>query len=339
MRIRSVLCFFLWITSGLGFSIKVIADQKMLVSRQHMFEGYDFDGFGISKIKQKTKGIVKLIRPTNLIPASLLCFTSGFMMKPRLIDLLKSNPFYISTIVTLIVMSNSMVLNDLFDIELDKINNPDRPLVNGQITRREAFGLSTVLFIMSEVLSARYLNMAAQKVVHIANIGIFLYTPVFKRIPFLKNIICSGIISFSTFFTGLAIGVGSNRSNELLTVLFKTIFFGSLNVEILMDIVDMGGDKKNGVLTVPILYGQEFAWNLAHNICFFAILTTSFSMAFLYDITVAVYFLLLQMPMFLDMAYIHTHHYNADIIRKYSQRTFQPLVFTLAYLCLLARFK
>jgi geranylgeranylglycerol-phosphate geranylgeranyltransferase len=339
MIFSGTFCFFLWITSGLGFSRSVIVDQKTLVSRQRMFEETDFDGFAISKIKQKTKGIVKLIRPTNLIPASLLCLTSGFIMKPRLMDLLKSNPFYISIAVTLIVMSNSMVLNDLFDIELDKMNNPDRPLVNGQITRREALGLSTLLFIISEALSTRYLNIAAQKVVHIANVGIFLYTPVFKRIPFVKNIVCSGIIAFSTFFTGMAIGIGSNSSNELLTVLFKTIFFGSLNVEILMDIVDMDGDKKNGVLTVPILYGPEFAWNLAHNICFFSILTTSFSMAFLYDITAAVYFLLLQMPMFLDMAYIHTCRYNSDIIRKYSQRTFQPLVFTLAYLCLVARFK
>jgi geranylgeranylglycerol-phosphate geranylgeranyltransferase len=236
-------------------------------------------------------------------------------------------------------MSNSMVLNDLFDIELDKINNPDRPLVNGQITKREAFGLSTILFIMSEVLSLKYLNMTAQKVVHIANIGIFLYTPVFKRIPFLKNMVCAGIISFSTIFTGMAIGGGSNKNYELLAVFFKTIFFGSMNVEMLMDIVDMDGDKKNRVNTLPVLFGKEFTWNLAHNICFFSILTTSFSMAFLYDITVAVYFLLLQMPMFLDMVYIPTQQYNSNIIRKYSQRTIQPLLFTLAYLCLVARFK
>jgi geranylgeranylglycerol-phosphate geranylgeranyltransferase len=305
-----------------------------------MFETYDSGFYNqIDTIKRKTNEFVKLIRPNNLIPASLLCFTGGFVMNPRLIDLLKNRHFYLSTIVTLIVMSNSMVLNDLFDIELDKINNPGRPLASGLITRREAIGLASVLFILSEGLSTKYLNLATKKLVHVANFLIVFYTPIFKRIPFFKNVVCASLIAFSTVFTGIAIGAGSSKNYELLTVLFKTIFFGSLNVEILMDIADMDGDKKNGVNTLANLYGKEFAWNFAHNICFFSILTTSFSMMFLYDITVAVYFLLFQMPMFLDMIYIPMQQYNVDIIKKYANRLIYPLVFTLAYLCLVAGLK
>jgi geranylgeranylglycerol-phosphate geranylgeranyltransferase len=305
-----------------------------------MFETYDSGFYNqFDTVKQKTKGFIKLIRPNSLIPATLLCFTGGFVIDPRFMFLLKNTQFYISTIVTLIVMSNSMVLNDLFDIELDKINNPGRPLVNGQITRQEAIRFSAILFILSELLSLRYLNLSAQRVVHLANFLIVFYTPIFKRIPFFKNVVCAGLIAFSTVFTGMAIGSSSKKNYELLAVLFKTIFFGSLNVEILMDIIDMDGDKKNGVKTLANLYGKEFAWNFAHNICFFSILTTSFSMMFLYDITVAVYFLLFQMPMFMDMIYIPIQQYNVDIIKKYANRLIYPLVFTLAYLCLVAVLK
>lgn len=340
MKISSIFCFFLFITNSYGFSRPIINDKKHLTTRKHMFESYDSVLYNkIDTVKRKTTGFTKLIRPGNLIPASLLCFTGGFVMNPRFIDLFKNAEFYISTLVTLVIMSNSMVLNDLFDIELDKINNPGRPLVNGQITKREAGRFSLILFIFSEWLSLRYLNLAAQRVVHVANFLIVFYTPIFKRIPFFKNIICAGLIAFSTVFTGIAIGSVSNNNYELLSVLFKTIFFGSLNLEILMDIFDMDGDKKNGVITLPILLGKEFAWNIANNICLFSILTTSFSIAFLYDIRAAVYLFLLQSPVYYDMIHIQTHHYEKSVIKKYANGIIWPLVFTLAYLCLVARFR
>jgi len=305
-----------------------------------MFETYDSEMCNqIDIIKQKTNGFIRLIRPNSIIPTTLLCFTGGFVIHPRIMDLLKNARFYISTLVTLIVMSNSMVLNDMFDIELDKINNPGRPLINGQITKKEAIGFSFILFILSEWLSLRYLNLAAKRIVHISNFLIFFYTPVFKRIPFFKNIICAGLIAFSTIFTGIAIGSGSSKNYELLNVLFKTIFFGSLNVEILMDIVDMDGDKKNGVNTLPNIFGREFAWNLTNNICLFAILTTSFSVAFLYDMRAAIYFFIIQTPVYFDMIHIQIHNYDKTIIKKYANRLIYPLAFTLAYLCLIARFK
>lgn len=337
MRISSIFWFFLFITNSHGFSRPLINDKKQLTTRKHMFETYDSGFYNkIDTIKQKTIGFAKLIRPGNLIPASLLCFTSGFIMKPKFVDLLKNSQFYISTLVTLVIMSNSMVLNDLFDVELDKINNAGRPIVSGQITKREAGRFALILFILSEGLSKRFLNMSAQHVVHVANFLIVFYTPIFKRIPFLKNVICAGMIAFSTIFTGIAIGSGNDK---LLAVLFKTIFFGSLNLEILMDIADTEGDKKNGVNTLPVIFGKECAWNIANIICLFSILTTSFSMAFLYDLLVAIHFFLLQIPMFFDMIYIQINQYERSFIKKYSQRTIRPLLFTLAYLCLVAWFK
>jgi 4-hydroxybenzoate polyprenyltransferase len=106
-----------------------------------------------------------------------------------------------------------------------------------------------------------------------------------------------------------------------------------------MDIVDMDGDKKNGVNTLPNIFGREFAWNLTNNICLFAILTTSFSVAFLYDMRAAIYFFIIQTPVYFDMIHIQIHNYDKTIIKKYANRLIYPLAFTLAYLCLIARFK
>jgi hypothetical protein len=49
-----------------------------------MFETYDSGFYNqIDTVKRKTNGFIKLMRPENLIPASLLCFTGGFIINPQ----------------------------------------------------------------------------------------------------------------------------------------------------------------------------------------------------------------------------------------------------------------
>ena len=85
---------------------------------------------------EKTHHLFKLTRPNNIIPTTFLCFTGGWIMNPSIYHLLHSTPFIISTINTILIMSASMVINDIYDLNIDKINSLDRPLVNGKITRK-----------------------------------------------------------------------------------------------------------------------------------------------------------------------------------------------------------
>jgi 4-hydroxybenzoate polyprenyltransferase len=90
-----------------------------------------------SPIIKKINGFTKLIRPTNIIPTIFLGISSGFIMNPSFHELLKSKQFILSNAIVLLIMSNSMIINDLFDIHVDKKNNPSRPLVTGQIKKQE----------------------------------------------------------------------------------------------------------------------------------------------------------------------------------------------------------
>src|SRR5512145_2134486 len=46
------------------------------------------------------------------------------------------------------ISATSLILNDYFDLESDKINAPDRPLPAGLVTKREVVALSVVVTLL-----------------------------------------------------------------------------------------------------------------------------------------------------------------------------------------------
>ena len=56
--------------------------------------------------------------------------------------------------------ASALVLNDLFDLEVDKVNQPDRPLPSGAITPAEVIGLD-VLVSLAGLAAAASISMSA----------------------------------------------------------------------------------------------------------------------------------------------------------------------------------
>jgi 4-hydroxybenzoate polyprenyltransferase len=167
-----------------------------------------------------------------------------------------------------------MVLNDICDIEADRINSPERPLVKGIIKKREAIAFSLALSGITEIINVVYLPRNLRWIIHTALLYIHLYTPVLKRIPVIKNISCALLVAFSLVFSGL---VGStsipvpffeNPNRGILYVVANAIFGGSWTNEILLDIRDEEGDRTNHIRTLATLYGKETAWTIAYIILY-----------------------------------------------------------------------
>jgi 4-hydroxybenzoate polyprenyltransferase len=288
-------------------------------------------------IQKKTSGFIKIIRTENILPTVLLSMSSGFIMIPNVTQLLKSTSFMVSTVITLLIMANSMIINDIVDMEIDKINSPTRPLITGELTKNDAITISVLFMVITELLSIKFLNASSQNIVHIANLIIILYTPFFKRILFVKNLVCSGLISFSTIFPALCIGVGNTNGNcDLLLILTRMILFGSISVEILYDMKDTDGDLQNGINTIPTKYGKPYAYRLICKILTFSILTNTIILSNLYNPTYGILFFLLQSPMLTRLTDVKNTVFGKKTIKKYGVKTTETLVVTLFYLCLLA---
>ena len=286
---------------------------------------------------QKTHSFMKLIRSQNILPTILLMNTGAWLAKPSL-QIYKSTSFFISSLITLSIMSNSMILNDLFDMSVDKINNPRRPLITGEITKREAVISSLCLFLSSEILNMRYIPRDLQYITHYANVIITLYTPLLKRLLLIKNITCAGLVSFSVWFSGLLMNKTSNKTG-LLSIASSFLFLGSLYNEILLDIRDYEGDGQNGILTIPVLYGKSKTWKIAFCILSMNLLSNSLFIYKLYSIRESIFFLLICSQLFINLRQIKTNHYAKDVIHRVVDDTQKQLFAVLLYLCFLRTIK
>lgn len=309
---------------------------------------------------QKIAAFATLIRPVNALPAALLSATGGIITQIPLIG--KITLSYAPAAITIAVLSNSMILNDLFDIHVDRINNPERPLVSGQISRTEAVAASILLYSITELLSHQHLPKLGQTIVRTVNWLILLYTPIFKHILLLKNIVCAGIIATTPILGALSVATisvatisvattsaattsaattsvatTSVATTPLLWLLSYTIFMGSASLEILLDIDDVNGDARANIRTLPVVFGRKSAFRVACAICFMNLLANLAAVSYWYGIPFGIGLLFIQSPILSNLEYIYLHAFAKHSIRTYSKSTIAPMILTLGYYCMLAK--
>ncbi len=147
------------------------------------------------------------------------------------------------------------VVNDLYDIEIDRINNPSRPLPSGRVTDRGAKIFGLVLSVIA-ILFAFSLGLFPVLVVVFALVLLFAYAVNVKRTIFGNFVVA--------FITGLSFVLGGLVNRNVYCIIpFIFSFFIHLPREIIKDVIDLKGDKASGVSSLPILKGETQALNLA----------------------------------------------------------------------------
>ena len=296
-------------------------------------------------IQTKGQSLIKIIRPQNIVPTLFLCFTGGWITNPSIKQLLSSPTFIVSSLNTIQVMSSSMVINDIFDLEIDKINNPTRPLVTGELTKKEAILFNCIIIGSIELLSFFYLTNTLNLIVNLALLNVTLYTPIFKKIVFVKNLSCAFLVSFSLFFSGLATTniqnmytiTMSEKTKELLWIASRTIFFGSLYNELLLDMHDYEGDKQNKIYTIPVIFGLNNSLVLANRIMKVNIVWHSLKITQLYNYKYGLLFFCIISPMLHSLKEIKQSKFSKKSIYNAIKKTNIPLFLVLSYLCLLVK--
>jgi len=205
----------------------------------------------------KLKDAIEILRPVNDIMGSLTVIIG--ILNTRLgIDPIRLIFNLILGVITYFFIAGSgMVINDYYDIEIDKINRPERPIPRGSITLNQArilwittslIGIA-IAILHSLLFNIGYLNTILA--VFFVFIG-WLYAAWGKKSGFFGNIIVS--ISFSI---GLIYGAVLNNSSipPYIYFFFLTAFFLLLSREIIKGCEDLEGDKNEGVKTLAIRIG------------------------------------------------------------------------------------
>jgi len=293
--------------------------------------------------ENKLRGFVKLIRPKSIPPTLFLCISGGWIMNPSFYNLLNSKEFLTSIACTLLVLTGGMVINDVYDVNVDKINNPDRPIASGQIKIYEAIGLNILLIGSAKYLSFRFFPENLQLFLDFVIIIVGLYTSLFKRIPGIKNISCAGVVSLTLLFSGIAsnnrsVLIVENKNFGLLSLTLSLIFYGSLSNEILLDIRDCDGDKINNIYTLPVIFGKDNALILANFITNVSIMSNSTSLTYLTNnYYYGLILFVLCLPISINFFNIRNKDYSKKNIMKIINNTTAPMFVMLLYICILAR--
>lgn len=297
----------------------------------------------------KISSYLKIIRSNNIFPTLVLSLTGGIITNPS-ITILHSKPFIASTIITQLVMASSMVINDLYDIKIDKINNPNRPLVNGEITIKDAIFFTIILLSITQIINIICMPIILHKYLYLIIFLINIYTPILKKILFVKNLTCASIISFSVLFSGLSM-YNSNKIRQIqdnflinsfqninirTRLLFTScilLFFCSLYNELLLDISDYKGDKDNNIPTIPVVYGKKISLILSISLLYFNIFITYNSLAYHISIQSGILFCLIYLPLWKNFYLILQNNYSKEIIKKILTKSTNCLLFSLLLIC------
>ncbi|MBN1465171.1 geranylgeranylglycerol-phosphate geranylgeranyltransferase [candidate division KSB1 bacterium] len=142
-------------------------------------------------------------------------------------------------------------INDVYDLEIDRINRPYRPLPKGLITPKEASIFSIIFFLLG-VVSSALINEKTLVIAVIFAVLLYLYSASLKRKVLIGNVTVSLATAFAFIFGGVAVG---GVQDALFPALFAfLIHFGR---EIIKDMEDVDGDARDGARTMPIRYGMR----------------------------------------------------------------------------------
>ncbi len=153
-----------------------------------------------------------------------------------------------------LMMGATMVMNDLYDVQIDKINSPHRPIASGRVQPGEALAFLTVLSIAS-IFFALFLGSFTLLTALLALVLMAYYNTRGKRTGLPGNIVVSFNVALPFFYGGLAVG-----SLVPLVLIFSALsFMANLGREVAKGIPDLVGDRSLGVRTIAVSHGPKVA--------------------------------------------------------------------------------
>ncbi len=205
-------------------------------------------------LAERGRGLVELTRPVNSIAAGVLTFIGSFvavkLTAGTAVDVwLNVTAAFVATVLA---TSAGNAINDYFDREIDRINDPDRPIPRGAVTPRAALWFSVGLFLLAVALVLAVLPVLAIAIAVVNLLALVTYTELFKGLPGVGNALVAYLGGSTFLFGGAAVGeVGPT------VVLFVLAALSTLSREIIKDVEDVAGDREEGLNTLPIAIGEQ----------------------------------------------------------------------------------
>jgi geranylgeranylglycerol-phosphate geranylgeranyltransferase len=208
------------------------------------------------------KTILQLVVPEYLV--TLVTFVSIFLLSFGQISLLYL--VVVPFIVYLLALFGFNALNQVFDVKMDAITKPNRPIPSKKVTIQEATIFSMLLFGISLVL-AFFSNLLLPWFLFVISTLLYSHPKIFLR----KYLIATPLFGL-IFYVAIPFLFVSTYFNLKINYLFL-IFFSLIIacVSILKDIEDLKAEKKFGLKSIPSILGEK----LTIKVSFFSLLAVT----------------------------------------------------------------
>ena len=232
---------------------------------------------------------LKLIRYKNLLTIALIQYLVKYALlipfaeSHGVVTTLNPFHFFLLVLATVCIVAGGYVINAIYSIESDAINNPEKAIITKTITEKDGFTMFMALTVIGVGLGfylANYVDRSNFFVFFfVCSALLYIYASALKQMVIIGNIIVS-IVAASVI---LIVGVFEllpviNSENMRVQILFfniirdYAIFIGLIYLlkDMVTTIKNTDGDYKAGMQTLSIILGKKRATMVAF---FIAVLT------------------------------------------------------------------
>ncbi|MCA9925369.1 MAG: geranylgeranylglycerol-phosphate geranylgeranyltransferase [Anaerolineales bacterium] len=194
------------------------------------------------------KGLYKISRPLTTLTGAIAVLLGGYVAGTH-----QWVKVALAVISTVLVSAAANAWNDYRDIEIDKVNQPERPLPAGLVTPQAAWIFSLIM-AGGALLLAALINWPAFLVALAANVLLYIYSWKLKSTVLLGNMTIASISALSAVYGGIA--AGNVRPSLWLAAV---IVVGILGREVLKTLADYEGDLRQQCKTIATVWGRRAA--------------------------------------------------------------------------------
>lgn len=269
---------------------------------------------------------LKLIRYKNLLMVLLTMVLTKYALFHNFIEqlFLTDSLFIIFSLSIISITASGYIVNDIYDLEADKINKPNKVYIENTMSKKNAW-ISYFIIMIIGLFCGFYVTYLKEDyflsaVFPITILLLFLYSKYLKRTPLLGNIVVSLVCAIIIYLLYLVdfqeqekasvffniFDISASNSTLFTGVLFYSIFsfLTTLIREIIKDIEDINGDYAMKMRTLPILMGKRRTRNLCLGLVFILLLMLFLFIPYVYDLEMKILSVLLSATVFVVIALV-----------------------------------
>lgn len=191
--------------------------------------------------------LIQLSRPVNVaitfLSVFIAAFITGTLQPPQAVLL--------ACLSAGLIAAAANTINDFYDVEIDRINKPRRPLPAGMISPATARAAALAEFALGNLLAA-LISLPMLLIALVFSALTYLYSAYLKRTVLWGNIAVSLTTAAAFIYGGTAV----NRPAQTVIPAALAFFF-HFGREIIKDMEDVEGDSFHHANTFPVRFGMR----------------------------------------------------------------------------------